>query len=101
MMEINIYIDDGGKNCMNKKILRYMCSNAISQSKYNKKKTWKQLPDDQEKALNEMLGAIQEAAKIYTENMSKIKPQYKSQVIDAMILKAASAFGWSNKENHK
>ena len=79
---------------MNKKILHYMCANAITQSKYNKKKTWKKLPEDQEKALNEMLNGIQDAAKIYNENMKKIKPQYKSQIVDAMILKAASAFGW-------
>ncbi len=80
---------------MNKKLLRYICSSAVTQSKVNKKKSWKKLPPDQEAILNELLKGIDDAAKIYSKNIDKIQPQYKSQMIDAMILKAASAFDWN------
>lgn len=82
---------------MNKKLLRYFVSNAVTQSNYNKKHTWEKLPDDQQAALNELLNGVHDCAKIYKKNIAKIDPKYKSQVIDALILKAAVEFGWNNK----
>lgn len=76
-------------------IFRTLFSKVVKQSQANKKTKWKPLPDDQQEILNHMLDIVQD----FSDHKKKIKPEFKSQILDAVILKVADEMGMtkSNK----
>lgn len=74
---------------MNETIFRTLFSKVVKQSLMNQKTKWKTLPIDQQEVLNEMLRLVHD----FAENKKKIKPEYKSQVYDAVILEVAEEMG--------
>lgn len=73
-------------------LLQGFISARINQAITNQQNRTNPLPPDQQEAETKLLNAIHDIS----ENMAKIKPEYQAQVLDAMILKAASEFGWFN-----
>lgn len=53
------------------------------------------LPKDQEEAQKKILDAIHDLM----ENKAKIKPEYQTQVFEAMVLKFAAETDWHNGGN--
>ena len=76
-------------------ILSEMVNRLIAQALQNQKTGWQLLPQNQQEAQDKILDAIHDLA----ENKAKIKPEYQTQVFDAMILKAAAEMGWLNGGN--
>ncbi len=67
-------------------IFTMMFNSLVNQAIINKAVQWKQLPQDQQEALDKMLSAIHDLV----ENKSKIHPQYQQQALEAMALKLVS-----------
>lgn len=78
-------------------LIKKIISNALNQSLINREKQWVLLPQDQQKALNDILDAIHDVK----SNMDKIEPKYRSQATDAMIIKLATEFGMINGGNRQ
>ena len=73
-------------------LLNGFISARINQAITNQQNITNPLPPDQQEAETNLLNAIHDIS----ENMAKIRPEYQERVLDAMILKATSEFGWFN-----
>ena len=71
-------------------LLSGFISARISQAIANQQSRTNPLPPDQQEAETNILNAIHDMS----ENMTKIRPEHRAEVIDAMIIKIASEFGW-------
>lgn len=63
-----------------------MLKSMINQAIINKEKQWKQLPQDQQEALDKLLCIIDDI----DEYKNKIQPQYQQQALEAIVIKIAS-----------
>ncbi len=73
-------------------------SNAINQSIINtQSRLNRSLPEEQQEAQEKMLKAIHDLA----SEWRKISPEFKQQVSDTCIAKAAVEFGWRNGGRHQ
>lgn len=77
--------------------LKEYISHAINQSIINRENRWIILPKDQQESLNKILDAIHDIK----SNTDKIKPEYRPQVSDAMIIKLATELGLLNGGNRQ
>ncbi|WP_300690809.1 hypothetical protein [uncultured Oscillibacter sp.] len=75
--------------------MKNIFSAMVNQSIINQQKGIAPLPEDQQEAKKKILEAIHDLM----ENKQKIKPEYQSQVFDAVILKIAAELGWLNGGN--
>ncbi|NBH34267.1 hypothetical protein D3Z58_12015 [Clostridiaceae bacterium] len=67
-------------------------SAMVNQAIMNQQKNVALLPGDQQEAQKKIFDAIHDLI----ENKEKIKPEFRPQVFDAVILKIASETGWIN-----
>ena len=67
-------------------------SAMVNQAFINQQIYRQPLPGDQQEAQQKMLDAIHD----FIENQQKIRPEYRSQVLDSVVLKIASENGWMN-----
>lgn len=58
---------------------------VINQAMMNKLQQWKPLPPDQKEAIDHMLDCVHELF----EYKRKIRPEYQSQALDAIVLRFA------------
>ncbi len=72
--------------------IKNIFSAMVNQAIINQQKGITPLPRDQQEAEKKILDAIHDLM----ENKQKIKPEYQSQVFDAVILKIANETAWLN-----
>lgn len=70
-------------------------SAMVNQAIQNRENWISPLPQDQEEAQKKILDAIHDLM----ENKAKIKPEYQTQVFEAMVLKFAVETDWHNGGN--
>ena len=66
--------------------LHMIFNSIVNQAILNKEKQWKQLPQDQQEALDKLLCIIDDI----DEYKNKIQPQYQQQALEAIVIKIAS-----------
>lgn len=66
-------------------------SAMVNQAIINQSNKPEELPPDQQEAEKKMLDAIHN----FIENSAKIKPEYRAQVKDCIVLKTATEMGWT------
>jgi TRAP-type C4-dicarboxylate transport system substrate-binding protein len=76
-----------------KELVENVIRSMVSQCIIERENNWKQLPTDQQKALEQIL----EAVETIKRNRDKILPEYQKQAVEAFILKAVSEFGWDRQ----
>lgn len=67
-------------------------STMVNQAIQNRRNWVSPLPQDQEEAQKKILDAIHDLV----ENKAKIKPEYQTQIFEAMVLKFAAEINWYN-----
>ncbi len=83
---------------MMNEVVRTLLSNTVNTSILNRQ-YWVQLPNEQQKILNEILEEIHSittSVNKISANECKVLPQYRAQVQDAIVLKLATEFGMIN-----
>ena len=82
---------------MNEEIFKQFLSQIVNQSLINRETRWTILPIDQQQALDKILDAVHDIK----SNWDKIKPEYRSQVQDAVVIKSALEWGMLNGGNQQ
>ena len=77
------------------KFMNAVFSAMVNQAIQNRENWISPLPQDQEEAQKKILDAIHDLM----ENKAKIKPEYQTQVFEAMVLKFAVETDWHNGGN--
>jgi predicted nucleic acid-binding protein len=65
----------------------------VDQAIINREHNWTQLPPEEQDELEQILKAIHDIQ----SNQKKIRPEYRRQVFDALVLKIASEMGLDNR----
>ena len=78
-----------------KQFMNAVFSAMVNQAIQNRENWISPLPQDQEEAQKKILDAIHDLM----ENKAKIKPEYQTQVFEAMVLKFAVETDWHNGGN--